>query len=386
MEKWTRLLVILSTTLLLLTFLGLLIHLSTYIHHTLLLFALGALIAYALDPLVEALRRLPQRGRGLSRELSVVTVFVLLLALLGFGAWSLGGAVEAQAMGLQKNFPRDRQMALSRAAALDTVLAAHQVKFSLTDMLQHPPKELIVFGENAGRQALPLLRHVATDLGESAIVLLIALYFLLFAGEMREKLNALLPEKLRLRADLLETDMNRILGGFVRGQLIIALIMGIAAALGCLAVGIRPWLLIGLFVVAASLIPVFGPYLGAVPAVIAALVSPTHFAPAVAAVVILVWFVIINEVGSKVLYPKLVGAALGLHTVLVLFVLFAGLEIGGIVGVLFAAPVTALVIVTVVHLYRFWSDLPDTLLSNSSRREAKREGQIAPNPAPPEPV
>jgi len=52
--------------------------------------------------------------------------------------------------------------------------------------------------------------------------------------------------------------------------------------------------------------------------------------------------------------------------VLVLFVLFAGLEIGGIVGVLFAAPVTALAIVVVVHLYRLWQDLPDTLLSGGS--------------------
>ena len=91
---------------------------------------------------------------------------------------------------------------------------------------------------------------------------------------------------------------------------------------------------------------------------------------------VLTLFVVINEGGSKILYPKLVGKALGLHTVLVLFVLFAGLEIGGIVGVLFAAPVTALAIVAVVHLYRLWQELPDTLLAgvaSADEEAAKHE-------------
>jgi len=165
---------------------------------------------------------------------------------------------------------------------------------------------------------------------------------------------------------LWETDVNRILGGFVRGQVVIALVMGAMTGGACLLLGIHLWLIIGLFVVVAALIPVFGPYLGAIPAVIAALIGPTHIHnPVVAAVVILILFVIINEVGSKILYPRLVGAALGLHEVLVLFVLFAGLEVGGIVGVLFAAPLTALAIVSVVHLYRYWQNIPDSLISST---------------------
>jgi hypothetical protein len=152
--------------------------------------------------------------------------------------------------------------------------------------------------------------------------------------------------------------------------------IGAATAVFCLLLGMRPWLLIGLFVVVASLIPVFGPYLGAIPAVAVALIAPTHFlgwhlSPIAAVILVVVFFGLINEIGSKVLYPKLVGAALGLHTVFVLFVLFAGLELAGIVGVLFAAPITALAIVTFVHLYRFWQDLPDDLLADVARRQAR---------------
>jgi len=381
MEKWTRLLVVTATMLLLLTFLGVVIHLGTYIHHTLLLFSLGALVAYALDPLVEGLRQvhLPKSRQVPSRELCVASVFLVLVVLIGVGFWTLGGALVHQMSDLQQNFPHYRQMALDRAASADAALAAHNIHFSLTNAILHPPKEAVAIGETAGRDVVPLLRHLVTDVGESVIVLLIALYFLLFAAEMRERFNGLLPDDLRPRANLLETDVNKILGGFVRGQLIIALIIGAAAAAGCLAIGIKPWLVIGLFVVVASLIPVFGPYLGAVPAIIAALIGPTHFHPGLAAALVVVLFVVINEGGSKVLYPKLVGKALGLHTVLVLFVLFAGLEIGGIVGVLFAAPVTALAIVAVVHLYRLWQDLPDTLLAGVARVEG-REAEHEPLP------
>ena len=381
MEKWTRLLITIATVLLLLTFIGVGIHIATYIHHTLLLFALGGLVAYALSPLVERLSR-----TRLSRPLSVAAVFLGLFVLIGLGAWFLEGKIATQAQDVQQNFPQYKQAALDRAGELDRNLAARHIHFSLTDTIQHPPSSVTSLGERAGAEALPFVRRSFTDVAEAVIVLLIALYFLIFAPDMREKFNGMLPTDLARRADLWETDVSRILGGFVSGQLIIALIMGAAAALGCLLIGIGPWLIIGLFVVVASLIPVFGPYIGAIPAVIVALISATHIhSPIGAAVAVVVLFVLINEIGGKVLYPKLVGSALGLHEVVVLFVLFAGLEINGIVGTLFAAPVAALVIVSVVHLYRLWTDMPDSLISNANRREARQTGQVAPKPAAAEP-
>jgi predicted PurR-regulated permease PerM len=377
LAKWTQLLIATSAILLLLLFVAVTIRLGMAIHHTLLLFALGGLIAYALDPVVEALRRpvIVRQGRpprAVSRKVSVTFVFISLLVLLGLGLWWLGGRLASEVTILQRDFPTYRERAFAMADDLDQRLAARGINAHLGERLRNPPPEVTQVATRLGQEALPIFRHVFTDLGESAIVLLIALYFLLFGAEMREKFNALLPPRLLRYVAPWQTDVNRILGGFVRGQGTIALITGAAAAVVCFAIGIHLWALIGLFVCVAALIPVFGPYIGAVPAVLAALIGPTHFGnPVVAAVVVVALLIVINEIGSKVLYPKLVGAALGLHEVLVLFVIFAGLEINGIVGTLFAAPVTALVIVTVVHLYRFWQDLPDDLLSTVARREGR---------------
>ncbi|MBV9849233.1 MAG: AI-2E family transporter [Armatimonadetes bacterium] len=382
MEKWTRLLVILATSLLLLAFVAVAVRLSLAIHHTLLLFALGGLVAYALDPLVERL----SRGR-LKRHLAVALVFIGLLAVIGLGVAWLGGQIAQQTSAIKQDYPSYKDWAVAQATRIDDAFAARGIQTRLAEDINNPSASVQATEKRVAEQGVPILRRSVGDIGESVIVLLIALYFLIFGSDMREKFNGLLPPDLQERADLWETDVNRILGGFVRGQFIIALITGAAAALGCLAIGIKIWLLIGLFVVVAALIPVFGPYIGAIPALIAALVGPTHFGhnTTLAAIAVIAWFILINEAGSKVLYPKLVGAALGLHEVLVLFVLFAGLEINGIVGVLFAAPVAAIAIVTVVHLYRFWQDLPDSLLSNVARSDARREGQHAPAPQPPEP-
>jgi predicted PurR-regulated permease PerM len=178
------------------------------------------------------------------------------------------------------------------------------------------------------------------------------------------------PAALRPYVEQWQDDVSRILGGFVRGQLVLALIMGTAAGLSCLLLGLQLWLLIGIFVVLAALIPVVGPYLGAIPAVISAALSQHgHFSPTVRVVAVIVVFFIINEFGSKVLYPRLVGAALGLHEIIVLFALLAGFEVGHLPGVLFAAPLLALSIVTVTHLYRFWQGLPPLSLSDTARAE-----------------
>ena len=374
--KWTRLLIVTATTLLLIGFVAVLVRLSLGIHHTLLLFALGGLVAYALDPLVERLRH-PVHGqagdpsRGLSRKASVALVFVTLLVLLGLGFWWLGSQVGSQARMLERDGPQYRQRALDLAGKIDGQLAARHIHFSLQGAIKDPPPEVRSAEAQAGKEALPVVRRLVGNLTESIIVLLIALYFLLFSAEMKEKFNGMLPADLRGHVEPWQGDVNRVLGGFVRGQAILALITGAAAAVGLLLIGVHLWLIIGLFVVVAALIPVFGPYIGALPAIVAALIGPTHIhSPVAAALAVLALFVLINETGSKVLYPKLVGQALGLHEVLVLFVLFAGLEIDGIIGTLFAAPVAALSIVTVVHLYRLWQGLPDSQLAAVARQDA----------------
>ena len=369
LAKWQRLLTVVATLLALLALAAVAVRLGMAIHHTLLLFALGGLVAYALEPLVDLVRRPRLRGRSLGRTPGVFVVFVALAALFAGGVAWLGGHAVREVKVLERGAPRYQERALKLAHDFDAnVLKPRNVEFSVEDTLRDPPPEVGVYERKMGQEALPLLSRTVKNVAESVIVLLIALYFLVFGADMKERANRALPPFLRQYALPWEEDVARILGGFVRGQLVLALLSGACAAVGLLLLGVHLWLLIGAFVVAASLIPVFGPYIGAIPAVLAALVGPTRLTPVAGAVVVAILFVVITEAGSKVLYPRLVGKALNLHEVVVLFVLFAGLEVDGIVGTLFAAPITSLVIVTLVHLYRLWQQLPEEPIADSLGR------------------
>jgi predicted PurR-regulated permease PerM len=330
----------------------------SHISHTLLIFSLGGLGAYAVEPIASALHRaFEQRrdGKKVPRIAAVGAVYVLAALLFAVSLFALSIPIRRQAALLAGDHAAYEAHANALLSQADSFLHTHGYDGSLKSTLQHPPANFSSWSQVVSERVLKLVEHAGKDVVEAFIVALISLYFLIYSAEMRHQALEALPETLRVHADAWMKDVNRILGGFVRGQVLLALSIGAMASILCLIMGIRLWLLIGVFVVAASLIPVVGPLIGAIPAVLAALFSPeAHFAPALRVVILIAAFGIINEVGSKILYPKLVGKALGLHEVLVLFILFAGAEAGGLTGVLFAAPLTALGSVTAIHLWRLW--------------------------------
>ncbi len=392
LDHWLRLLVVVTTSLVLLGALYVAVLLLALVHHTVLLFALGGLFAYALDPIVEFVRgntparrapstpaAAPRFFRQRPRWLGVSAVFVILIGLGGLATFLLGNEMAHQARVLARDRTKIEARGRHELARADAWLAERGVPLSLVETLDNPPDNVRSWGEALATGALNVVQHVSSFAVEGAVVLIITAYFLLYSEEMRKNVDQALPERIRPYATFWQDDVNHILGGFVRGQAVLALVLGASAAVVCAALGLRLWLLIGLFVVLASLIPVVGPYIGAIPALVSAIVTPDGplLHPLVRVVLVSLLFFVINEFGSKVLYPRLVGKALGLHEVLVLLVLLAGFEVGGIVGVLFAAPITALAIVTAVHLWRLWhGDAPLSLAdaAQTAGERAKKKG------------
>ncbi len=394
MNHWLRTLVVLATLLLMALAAAVVIRLLAFIHHTLLLFSLGGLLAYALSPLVEWLRRVGLPAGKLRRQTPAALAMFGMLGLAILLSLGLVGGFTVRELktlsqdnvryqaGMQPGASAQMQQlakktyqwrAGQKLAEWDAWLNRHNMHLNLRQNLKHPSGVVKRLSSQVTANVLLVLAGVGKTVVEGALVLLIALYFLIFCGDLRTRFNRGLPDKLRAYSEQWMDDVNAILGGFVRGQLLLALVLGVLSALLCLALGIKLWAILGLFVMASSLIPVVGPYVGGIPAVISALITPVHgfLTPTVRVIVVVIFFVVINEFGSKVLYPRLVGAALGLHEVLVLFVLFAGFEVSGLTGVLFAAPLTALCIATLPQLWRMWQGAPPVSLSTVSHKNGR---------------
>jgi predicted PurR-regulated permease PerM len=141
-------------------------------------------------------------------------------------------------------------------------------------------------------------------------------------------------------------EMDNSLGSFIRGQLLISAIVRILIAVGLSIMGVDFALIIGLIAGIFNIVPYFGPIIGAVPAVVFALLK----SPLTAVYVVLL-FAVVNQVESSIISPNILGEHVGLHPVTVIFSIISGGYLFGILGVILAVPVTSIVKVTLRYVH-----------------------------------
>lgn len=172
-------------------------------------------------------------------------------------------------------------------------------------------------------------------------------YFLKDLERIRMRFWDIVPVEWRSSMFKLGFDVDRTLNGFIRGQLTVALVVGILSTIWVLILGIPFPLLIGALVTVTDVIPYVGPIAGALPAVFLALnISP------LTALYTIFGFVAVHQLEGAVIAPKVMGESVGLHPLVVVFAILAGGELGGIIGLLVAVPTAAVLKVFLGHLYR----------------------------------
>jgi predicted PurR-regulated permease PerM len=171
--------------------------------------------------------------------------------------------------------------------------------------------------------------------------------------EVIEKVHEMIPRTMEETAVSLVRDCDEVLSQFLRGQLLIMLILGCIYAVGLSIVGLNLALLIGLLAGLASIVPYLGFAVGIVAATLAAMFQFHEVLPLVYVVIV---FVIGQGIEGMVLTPLLVGDRIGLHPVAVIFAVLAGGHLFGFFGILLALPVAAVVMVFVRHLRSSYLD------------------------------
>jgi len=132
---------------------------------------------------------------------------------------------------------------------------------------------------------------------------------------------------------------------FVKGQLLLSVIMGVVGWAIAISTGTDYALLIGLWVGLMEFIPVLGAFLGAIPAVVIALISSP-----VQALIVAGLFLVAQQIEGNILVPRIMGGSVGVHPLWVLFAVLAGTALYGIVGAIFALPVVAIISATIRYL------------------------------------
>ncbi|GGK11883.1 AI-2E family transporter [Luteimonas terricola] len=303
-------------------------------------FVLAALLAWMGDPLVD---RLEQSGR--SRNIAVVMVFTVMLLFLVLALVILVPMIVAQVRILGESMPGYRDWVLQ--TALPWLEARTGIDI---DGWMDPVRLMDFFREHSERAG----GIVATALGVVSrsgftvlawvanIVLLpvITFFFLRDWDRMVERVESIIPRDHVDTVTRLARESSEVLGGFLRGQFLVMVILGVMYGIGLWLVGLELGLLIGLIAGLFTFIPYIGPATGIVLGVVAALIEYGDWQHLLGVAVV---FTLGQVIESYWLTPKLVGDRIGLHPVAVIFAVMAGGVLFGFVGMLIALPAAAVV-------------------------------------------
>lgn len=161
-------------------------------------------------------------------------------------------------------------------------------------------------------------------------------YFLKDFNKITEEIKMLIPRKYRNHVVRVCSNIDEVFGSYIRSQIILSLIIAVMTTLALIILKIDFAVVIGIFNGIVNIIPYFGPIIGMVPAVLIALLqSPLK------AFYTLIIFIVIQQIESDFISPKITGDSVGLHPVTVILSLIIGGELFGIPGMIFGVPLTA---------------------------------------------
>ncbi len=176
-----------------------------------------------------------------------------------------------------------------------------------------------------------------------ATILILTLYLLLEENGIKKFFLSVVPIKQKARIARIANRIGLKLGGWLRGQLILALAVGLITYVGLRLMGIPYALTLALIAGVFEIIPVLGPILAAIPAIIVAFtVSPMM------ALLVTLFYIAVQELENKLLVPKVMQYSVGLNPVTIIIILLIGAKLMGIIGMLLAIPV-ALVIYVILE-------------------------------------
>jgi predicted PurR-regulated permease PerM len=318
---------------------------ASHLVRPLLIVVLAALLAYAVSPAVRML------SRAVPLPLAIVLVYLLLVGLIGGVGYLFVVNATTELAALTEQITR---LLSAPSAGAPTLLVQQLEQFGLSqqqiqDLSQRAAEQL----QSAAENALPLLGGVVTGLLaavlDAVLVLVLSLYFLVAGPKMVGWLGRSAPVAQRERLANTVAAVQRVLGGYLRGQLTLSTLIGTLVGGGMFVIGVPYAVLLGLLAFLLEFIPTVGTLLSGVICVLVALTQGW-----VLALIVLGYFVLIHLLEGYVVAPRVLAKAVGLHPAVSIIALLVGAELFGVWGALFAAPVAGLLQVLTTTLWQEW--------------------------------
>ena len=327
---------------------------------------IGLVLAYLLNPIMEFLERklykrlkgkmkTDQKAKKLSRGLGIAGAILFLLIIIILLIAAIVPSVISCIVGVIDTLPGNVQNFIK--VVQSGKLGEYEVTGTISDMLT----KLVDYVENwATKTLLPEAKTYLLQITSGMINIvkavinfivgiIVAAYVLMIKesliGQSKKAIYAIF--KPRQGNIIIETmhKADEIFGGFIIGKVIDSAIIGVICYVGCSILHIPDAMLVAVIVGVTNVIPVFGPFIGAVPSLLLVVVqSPWH------ALYLLIFIIILQQVDGNIIGPKILGSSTGLSSFWVMFAILIGGGLFGFLGMLLGVPVFAMIYYIVQRL------------------------------------
>ncbi|GAA0354650.1 AI-2E family transporter [Bacillus horti] len=301
-------------------------------------FLISMIIAYLLHPLVDLLMK-----TRLNRTLSILVLYILFFGALGCVLWFGTPVFIEQLRDLMNELPQIQKTILIWLERFEMQLqrlpdgihlGINDALLSIQSDSRHTISQMV---EGAGKMLDKMFALV--------VIPFLVFYFLLDAEIMNKTIYHLIPTSKRKMALDIWKDIDHSLGEYIRGQIMISLVVGLLSLIGYFIIGLPYTLFLAGLMAVTNIIPYFGPFIGIAPAILVALLTKPS---------LVLWVIVINLIiqiiEGNILAPWIVGKRLHIHPVFIILSLLLGHQIGGVVGLILAVPIFVAGKVVLEHL------------------------------------
>lgn len=310
-------------------------------------FLVAGALYYALIPLVDLLSR-----HKVPRSLAVAVSYLVFVALVTGLVALIGPSLQKEFTVLLISLPDKADQLLGFFESMQETALFGQL-FDLDalsiDKLSEMIPNAINNSLNYALNSITLIINFVTSFFITILVIPFLLYYMLAesgSGKVAGVINKLTPQLHADRTNRSLAELNRQLASYVQGVGIVSILIGILAYIGFLIIGIEFALVLAVFVLITNIVPIIGPFIGAVPAVLVGAID----SPLMVLKVIIV-IVVIQQLDSMVVRPQVVGRKLAISPLAVIMVVLLAGRLGGLLGIILAVPIFTVIKIVVTQVY-----------------------------------
>lgn len=317
-----------------------------------------ALVPFMMGGIIVLMLRTPVsliESRGIKRAWAVAICYLVTLGVLSLVSSFIVPAILDQLQQFTTDLPRYYRLAEAwwsgMQGQVENVVLPQWIRSGISDVLSSISSSLARWAQALAGGVLSLGQSAATFLVDFVLAFVIGFWALKDMPKVRVEVLALIGEHRRSEAEMIVGTVLRVLGGYVRGQLVVSAVTGVLVWIGLAILGVPYALVLGLLTGILNVIPYVGPFIGGVSAAIVGLfVSPLIGLGAIGIVLAA------QQLTDMFVTPRVMSEQVDLHPLLVILSLLVGGTLFGFWGLILAIPVAAIIKGLFVYYYEKHTD------------------------------